>query len=917
METNAFHRLRERISQLEDLSLSEADELLKVIRIEEPEIADELRMIWQKMCEPELPIDRFVARAQPLYEAANEHNIDDLAGRIFGNYLLKVWIGEGGMGEVYLAERLDQKGLIAAVKVLRLGTPAIRRQFEQEQSILAGLRHPGIAYFLDCGTTHDGLSYLVMEYVEGIPVTEYCNRFRLTLEHRLNYFLEICETVKYAHKHLVVHRDLKPSNILITPEGRLKLLDFGIAKLLQPTSNRVKTQLHFLTPDYASPEQLMGEPITTASDVYSLGVLLYELLVQVRPHNFEQKNLGQILEIIQNDQLKVPSAYLTTLETAKAEAVAQMLKTTSGYLTRKLNGDLDVIIRKTLTINPNERYNSAETLAQDIQLFLENKPIHARKPTITYKTIKFYERNKRAVLSAVLIFHFLMFGIGAIAFQQMENWKQTQRSEELAIFLENILLGQSNEGQQAVQLDSLRARQLIQLGWQKIEDRLKQQPEMQVRILTALSELASSNGFWITADTLALNAIRKSEVVQQTPALSIRAYLQGATTATSLSKTTTSDTYLKKAWGILNQQMPRDRKTRVRIRTARAQNALLIYDTERAYSELKAALTEVKPLEDRESYLLRGEIYRQLGFREVLREAPPLATKHYQEALMAFQLAYGRYHPAVLEAMVDLSRMFNLARREDEAQYLLLEAEAIAKTSHTELPRIQAMIEIEIANSFYGQARFDKAVEYYVRAEEKMKKQFPHLRNLNIQLSASWNLASIYFQSGKTEQYQQALRRSLSLSEKLFNASDKLYQPHQVPWIQSCITRAENLSATGAYMPAIAQLGRCINVVNPDGKEGHLVSLARIRLAEVYILMQKYDIATNVLSIAREVEEKRKTYHQSIWGELRSTEGWLAWQQNRTGHTLLRTGYEMLLETRGIANPATQKAYRRWQTANG
>jgi len=439
---------------------------------------------------------------------------------------------------------------------------------------------------------------------------------------------------------------------------------------------------------------------------------------------------------------------------------------------------------------------------------------------------------------------------------------------------------------------------------------------MQVRILTALSELASSNGFWITADTLARNAIRKSDVVQKAPMLIIRAYLQGAAATTKLSKTTTSDAYLGKAWAILNQQIPEDRKTRVKIRTARAQNALLVYDTERGYAELATALHEVKPLEDNDSYLLRGEIYRQLGFREVLREAPPLATKHYQEALMAFQFAYGRYHPAALEAMVDLGRMLNLIRREKDAEYLLHEAETIAKNSRAEIPWIIAMIEIEMANSFYGQKRYDDAAAYYMRAEEKLKNQSPHLRNLYLRLSASQNLSSIYFQNGKTEEYQQALDQSLSLSQILFNTANKLYQPHQVPWIQSCITHAENLSATGAYMPAITQLNRCIKVVNPNGKEGYLVSLARIRMAELYILTQKYDLATNVLSITREVEEKRKTYQQSIWGELRSVEGWLAWEQKRTGHSLLRTGYEMLLETRGIANPATQKAYRRVLAAN-
>ncbi|HCR49170.1 MAG TPA: hypothetical protein DIW24_06055, partial [Bacteroidetes bacterium] len=830
METSTFHRLRELIAVLEGLSEEEAQAFLDKISSEEPKIGGELRMIWEKMCEPELPLDRLIVRPPIVHEWASEQHHTDLTGRIFGHYMLKVWIGEGGMGEVYLAERIDKKELIAAVKVLRLGAPAIRRQFEQEQNILAGLRHPGIAYFLDSGTTHDGISYLVMEYVEGIPITEYCNRFQLTIDERLAYFAEISAIVQYAHKHLVVHRDLKPSNILVTPEGRLKLLDFGIAKLLQPTSNRVKTQLHFLTPEYASPEQLLGETITTSSDVYSLGVLLYELLVQVRPYNFEHKNLGQILDVIQNGTLKLPSAYLETVSEDTTLAVAQSRKTTVASLIRRLQGDLDMIARKALATDPNERYPSAETLMQDIRLFLMNKPIGARKPTFAYKALKFYDRNKRLVISTVLGALVILSGIIAITFQQMENWRQTQRSEELAIFLENILLGQSYEGQQTVQLDSLRARQLIHLGWQKMEDRLRQQPEMQVRILTALSELASSNEFWVTADTLAQHAVRKSGSTKNLPGLFVRTYLQAAFAATNLSKTTLSKKYLAAAWDVLNLVNPMDQKMKARVMTARARNDLLEGEAETANTTLQAALAIVKPFEDHDSYIIRGEIYRQLGHRDAMRDEVGPAINHYKEALMAFQLAYGRQHSTVLQAITDLSRMLNLDQREKDAEYLLREARTSVRASRSELPWIQAIIDVELANSMYAQNRLDEAVLYFVAAEKALTKQYPHPRKSQIHLSVVQRLAGLYAQTGKTEQYQLMLSVASRLAQDLVTNTNRLFQPGHIQRMQACISLSDVLRAKGAYSAAISNLQQCVRLLKPQRSTQHMVSLARIRL---------------------------------------------------------------------------------------
>ena len=323
------------------------------------------------------------------------------SGDRIGAYEVLSEIGHGGMGIVYLASRADKEfERKVAIKLSRAGLSgdSLERRFRAERQIVAGLDHPNIARLLDGGATDDGRPYLVMEYVEGQPLGQWCDARRLTTCERLEVFLEVCAAVEYAHQHLVVHRDLKPANILVTEEGTVKLLDFGIAKLIEPDpsgdpAERTGTLFRLLTPDYASPEQVRGGPISTASDVYALGVVLFELLTGEKPYRVADASPAEMLWIVCEREPPKPSAV------AKPPA------------SKALAGDLDTIVLTALRKEPSRRYGSVGALAQDIRRHLSGQPVEARTDSLGYRAGKFVQRHRAAVAATALVVVALALGL--------------------------------------------------------------------------------------------------------------------------------------------------------------------------------------------------------------------------------------------------------------------------------------------------------------------------------------------------------------------------------------------------------------------------------------------------------------------------------------------------------------------------
>jgi serine/threonine protein kinase len=363
--------------------------------------------------------------AEDFERRLTEDEIPDKPWRL-GNYEVLCELGRGGMGVVLLARRADAEyEKRVAIKLIKRGmdSDAVLGRFRAERQILAGFDHPNIARLFDGGTTEDGLPYFVMEYVEGLPIDKYCHQHALSLSERLNLFREICAAVSYAHRHLVVHRDIKRTNILVTTEGVPKLLDFGIAKILQHADGAqplaTMTGLRLMTPEYASPEQVCGDPVTTATDVYSLGVVLYELLTGRLPYRLRGQGPRAVERAIIKEVPARPSTALAKGENWKFQIPNPKL----------LRGDLDNIVLMALRKEPGRRYQSAEQLSEDIGRHLEARPVLARNDTVGYRSAKFVRRNKPVIAVAALVFLSLVGGIIATTWQAQRAREQKITAE--------------------------------------------------------------------------------------------------------------------------------------------------------------------------------------------------------------------------------------------------------------------------------------------------------------------------------------------------------------------------------------------------------------------------------------------------------------------------------------------------------
>ncbi len=366
----------------------------------------------------------------PIFSTGNIFSKGNSAvGRKFGNYLIIREIGLGGMGAVYLAKRTDGEfEQEAALKIVRqtVAESQMIERFRRERQILASLNHPNIARLLDGGVSENGEPFFVMEYVEGESITDFAKHAAISLDEKLHLFIKACSAVGYAHRNLVVHRDIKPGNILVTAESEPKLLDFGLAKLLDEDllgdTTQTQTAFRALTPAYASPEQLKNEPITTASDIYSLGVVLYELLTGVRPFHFEGKSLDEIIKTVTVIDPQPPSS-----------------NTQSAISNPQLKGDLDNIVLVALRKEPERRYQSVEAFADDIDRYLKGLPVAARASTVKYRASKFINRHKVGVLAVSLILLSLIAGIITTIWQARAAEREKEKAEAVNAFLEQTL----------------------------------------------------------------------------------------------------------------------------------------------------------------------------------------------------------------------------------------------------------------------------------------------------------------------------------------------------------------------------------------------------------------------------------------------------------------------------------------------
>ena len=441
------------------------------------------------------------------------NDVEGFLGRTIGKYRLVRLLGRGGMGIVFLAERDDhQFEKQVALKLLPLGggSPDATLRFLRERQILAQLEHPGIAHLIDGGVTDEATPYYVMEYVEGVPIDAYCDAKRLTLPERLALFLKVCDAVEHAHRHLVVHRDLKPNNILVTPDSEVKLLDFGIARVLaderSATESTITGRAHPMTLAYASPEQVRGEPITTASDVYALGILLYKLLTGLHPYRKELTSPTDAERVICREEPTKPSVRIAGAGADGEARVAAAHGTSLQRLARTLRGDLDTIVMMALRKEPSRRYALVGHLVEDLRRYQDGLPVHAHADSLRYRASRFVRRNRLAV-SAGLLVTVLAITLVVLSVRFMVTTaaqgralrQEAETTEEVSQFL--VGLFRSADPIEGFG-DTVRARAILDEGAARLEAASDVRPDIRARMMSELGEVYRNLGLYDDAARL-------------------------------------------------------------------------------------------------------------------------------------------------------------------------------------------------------------------------------------------------------------------------------------------------------------------------------------------------------------------------------------------------------------------------------
>ncbi len=493
------------------LSLSEEDreQWLETLRVEKPESA----ALLQQLLESHRAVAEDHFLEQPLLPAE-----PSATGQSLGPYTLISPLGQGGMGTVWLAERSDGRfERRVAIKFLRfsLASAGGTERFKREGRILGQLAHPHIAELMDAGVTEKGEPYLVLEHVEGKPIDEYCNDHKLDLNHRVRLFLDVADAVSHAHANLIVHRDLKPSNVLVSKDGEVKLLDFGIAKLLGDEAGSAEATLltleggAALTPQFAAPEQVTGAPVTTATDVYALGVLLYLLLTGQHPAGGSTRSAAELVKaIVDTEPIR---ASILVSSGADSAGIAELRGTTPDRLLRQLRGDLETIVAKTLKKNPAERYNSIAALAEDIQRYLKHEPISARPDSVAYRANRFVRRNRLAVALTTFALVALIAGIAGTLIQARTARRQRDaaiRERDRANRVTEFVTGmfKASDPNENSRRD-ISAREILDKASGEIDTSLTKDPEIQSEMMGTIGSVYSNLGLYPEASKLLERAI--------------------------------------------------------------------------------------------------------------------------------------------------------------------------------------------------------------------------------------------------------------------------------------------------------------------------------------------------------------------------------------------------------------------------
>lgn len=497
-------RVDELFDKAQRLERSEQAAYLDSACTDDAELRDYLLALLQINPAIDAKIENTIVETINLAFGEGDQHADEMKGEMIGPYRVERLLGTGGMGVVYLAERADEQfDQQVAIKLgrHRLVDPQTELRLRSERQILSDLDHPNIARLLDGGTTKDGVPYLVMEYIDGVRIDTYCDLHRLTVVERLRLFQTICAAVHSAHQNLVIHRDIKASNILVTDDGTPKLLDFGIAKLTDAsgaaTAGLTREGAVIMTPANAAPEQILGKTVTTATDIYALGLLLHNLLSGFRAYETDDLTPSEFARLVCQQDTTRPSQRLQQekqiAQTSSDPCVSQTLehiardrRTSLERLQRRLRGDLDTIILNALRKEPERRYRSVSALADDIGLHLKWMPINARADSWRYRTSKFVRRHYAAVSASVLVIALLAAFAVLLSMQNRIVVKERDTAREVSRFLEDIFMAQDPAQARGT---SITAEEILASGASRIQGDLTGRPEIQSALMGTIGRV--------------------------------------------------------------------------------------------------------------------------------------------------------------------------------------------------------------------------------------------------------------------------------------------------------------------------------------------------------------------------------------------------------------------------------------------
>lgn len=698
------------------------------------------------------------------------HTFQQYIGRQIGPFKITEFLGSGGMGSVFKAIRTEgQFRQEVAVKLVREGLhreEALRR-FRLEQEILANLNHPNIARLYDGGMTDDGIPYLVMEFIDGIPVNQYCDDNRLTLDERLTLFKDICGAVQFAHSNLVVHRDIKAQNIYVTPDRVVKILDFGVAKLLNTGLTKhtlLETQpgQKFWTPQYAAPEQVTGEPVTTSTDIYALGVLLHKLFTGTYPLDFEGKSLAEIEKTIKEISPSSPSQSFSRLSAAKKSA--ELRKANVSEIIKQLKGDLDALVLKAIRKEPEYRYASISQLIEDIERYQTGNPLIARRGTLKYRTAKFFRRHRTGLAVAAILlisaFGFAGFYTSQITQERDRANHEAEVSREVKDFLVDLFEVSDPE---IAMGELITTRELLDRGTQRISELTD--PALRAELSTTLGVVHQNMGLYEPALQLFEEAL---ELWEETAGNDHPDTFVALNDLGRIHNSIGDFAAAESIFTLAIEGWDRyDDKNDTRA-VDPIHNLAVIYRNQGRYEEAEELLLQAWEMrrvidgdEDPQVVLSQIALANTYKHQDKLEMAEPLLEK----ALTILRQAEGDIHPQTLNVMSSLAGIYSRQERFEEAEKLLTEAlegnRKVVGEEHNAY--IQSLDELGIF--YFKQDDYPKAEQILKDVLDRRRKLLGP-ENFSVLVSIH-NLASVYGEQKKYEQAEPLLKEVLELRLKL------------------------------------------------------------------------------------------------------------------------------------------------------